>query len=195
MKKIAAALCLLLLLAAGDMAVARPAGGDTEVRLLACHGYGCNFRTMIPLTQQDLQAIRRAFAEYGKTAQGEREAVKKAVAIYEERTTQVIGVRDEPRMAFGRPKRKGQMDCTDESTNTQGVLRYLQGAGYLKFHRSGRPVVRGVFIDGRYPHWTAVMIDDKGGRWAVDSWYGAGGAEPDILPLKEWKKRGRGGRR
>lgn len=194
MKKIVAALCLLLLLAAGDMAVARPVG-DTEVQLLACHGYGCHFRTIVSLTQKDLQAIKHAFTGYGKTAQGEREAIKKAVAIYEERTTQVIGVRDEPRMAFGRPKRKGQMDCTDESTNTQGLLRYLQEAGYLKFHRSGRRVVRGVFIDGRYPHWTAVISDDKGMKWAVDSWYGAGGEEPDILPLKEWKKQGRGGRR
>jgi len=194
MKKITAALCLFLLLAAGDMAVAVPEH-DTAVHLLVCHGYGCNFRTMIALTPQDVQAIQRAFANDGNTAPGERAAIKKAVAIYEQRATQVIGVRDEPRMAFGRPKRKGQMDCTDESTNTQGLLRYLQGAGYLKFHRSGRRVVRGVFIDGRYPHWTAVISDDKGVKWAVDSWYGAGGEEPDILPLKEWKKHGRGGRR
>jgi len=126
---------------------------------------------------------------------GEREAIKKAVAIFEERATQVIGVRDEAKMVFGKPKRKGQMDCVDEAVNTETLLRYLKRAGYLHYHDILPRTARGVFIDGRYPHWTAVMIDSSGVKWAVDSWYEPGGGEPDIMPLKAWKKRGIGGQR
>lgn len=147
------------------------------------------------MTPTDMAAIKTLFERMGKTPEGERAAVKKAVAVFEERATQVIGVRDEPGMAFGRPMRKGQMDCIDEAANTETLLRYLKAAGYLKFHDVLRRTARGFFIDGRYPHWTAVIRDDRGMKWAVDSWYEPGGGEPDIMPLKEWKKHGVGGKR
>lgn len=168
---------------------------DIPARFQVCHGYGCYYRTTVILTPADIKAIAAQFAQNGKTPQGERAAVKKAVAIFEERSTQVIGVRDEPKMAFGRPGRKGQMDCVDEAANTGSLLYYLKTAGYLKFHDVGRRTFRGLLVDGRYPHWTAVIVENNGTKWAVDSWYEPGGGEPDIMPLKEWKKRGVGGKR
>lgn len=40
-----------------------------------------------------------------------------------------------------------------------------------------------------------MIIDDKNKKWAVDSWYEAGGGKPDIMLLSEWKKRGINGAR
>ena len=68
-------------------------------------------------------------------------------------------MRDKPKADFGASHIKGQMDCVDESTNTHGFLLYLANRGLLKFHKVGRKVSRGFFLDGRYPHWTAIVID------------------------------------
>lgn len=125
----------------------------------------------------------------------EREAIRKAVAIFENRATEVIGIRDEPKMAFGRPLRKGQMDCVDESINTERFLRFLENKKLIHFYKVEKRTSRGIFIDGRYPHWTAVITDNDNKKWAVDSWYEAGGGMPDIMPLSDWKKRGIGGKR
>lgn len=167
---------------------------NVQPRFRVCHGYDCHYRTMVTLTAADQAKIRRLFSTTADAA-GERKAIRKSVAIFEERSTQVIGVRDEPKMAFGRPNRKGQMDCIDESTNTDAFLHYLKANSLLRYHDVSRLDSRGFFIDGRYPHWTAVIVDRQKQKWAVDSWYEAGGGEPDIMPLKDWKKRGRGGSR
>lgn len=73
------------------------------------------------------------------------------------------------RECTGKARIKGQMDCIDESTNTDNFLRYLQSRGWLKHHTVARRTSRGAFFDGRYPHWTAVVEDKQGQKWAVDS--------------------------
>jgi len=160
-----------------------------------CHGYDCHYRTKVVLNVADQQAIIEVFARLGTQAEGEREAISIAVMIFEERATATIGVRDDARMVFGQARRRGQMDCVDESRNTDALLRALKSVGLLKFHDVGKRASRGFFFDGRYPHWTAVLIDDKQVKWAVDSWYEPGGGAPDIMVLKSWKKRGINGSR
>jgi len=160
-----------------------------------CHGYDCHYRTKVILTPADQQAIIQNFIRLGGSPAGERAAISDAVMIFEERSTAIIGVRDEARMAFAQARRKGQMDCVDESRNTDALLHALKTAGLLKFHDVGKRTSRGFLLDGRYPHWTAVIIDEKRVKWAVDSWYEAGGGAPDIMELRLWKKRGRGGQR
>lgn len=82
------------------------------------------------------------------------------------------------------------MDCVDESTNTDALLRYLQGRGLLTHHKVEPRTSRGFLLDGRYPHWTAVIGAPDGVKWVVDSWYAPMGGAPDIFPLSEWKQRG-----
>lgn len=160
-----------------------------------CHGYDCYYQTKVILTAKDLGRIRDLLHKGSKSPALEREALRKAIAIFEERSTATIGVRDKPRMQFGKARIKGQMDCVDESTNTDNFLRYLHSQGWLKYHQPTRKTTRGSFFDGRYPHWTAVMQDNEGLKWAVDSWFEPGGGLPDIMPLAEWKRRGYGGER
>ncbi|WP_247875213.1 hypothetical protein [Ochrobactrum sp. Marseille-Q0166] len=160
-----------------------------------CHGYDCYYQTKLTLTTQDLHRIENTMRKGSRSAAEERAALRRAIAYFEERGTAMIGVRDKPRMQFGKARIKGQMDCVDESTNTDNFVRFLHGKGWLKHHQPTRKTTRGSFFDGRYPHWTAVITADDGERWAVDSWYEAGGGAPDIMPLKEWKRRGYNGER
>ncbi|MCX2697829.1 hypothetical protein [Ochrobactrum chromiisoli] len=160
-----------------------------------CHGYDCSYKTKVILTAKDLSRIERLLRQGAQSPADERKALRQAVALFEERSTLTIGVRDKPRMQFGRARIKGQMDCVDESTNTDNFIRYLHSRGWLKYHQPARKTTRGSFFDGRYPHWTAVIEDNSGVKWVVDSWFEAGGGLPDIMPLSEWKRRGYGGER
>lgn len=160
-----------------------------------CHGYDCYYKTKVNLTATDLRHIQSLLRQGARSPTDERKALRQAVALFEERSTRAIGVRDKPRMQFGRARIKGQMDCVDESTNTDNFIRYLDSRGWLKYHRPVRKTTRGSFFDGRYPHWTAVIEDNASMKWAVDSWFEAGGGPPDIMPLSEWKRRGYGGER
>jgi len=160
-----------------------------------CHGYECYYQTKVILSAQDLRRRQNLMRQGAQSAAAERKALRAAIAFFEQRSTAAIGVRDKPRMQFGKARIKGQMDCIDESTNTDNFIRYLHSRGWLKHHTPVRKTARGSFFDGRYPHWTAVIQTKDGERWAVDSWYEAGGGLPDIMPLAEWKRRGYGGER
>ena len=125
----------------------------------------------------------------------EREAVRRADSYYENRAATYIGVRDKAKSDFTQSREKGQMDCIDESTNTHSLLLFLEENGLLKFHKVEHNVSRGIFVDGRYPHSTAVLRDPSGRKWAVDSWYEPTGGLPDVMPLSDWMKRGVMGQR
>jgi hypothetical protein len=79
------------------------------------------------------------------------------------------------------------MDCIDEATNTTSVLLVAERRGLLRHHEVTSPVARGFFLDGRYPHATAVLRETGGGSaWAVDSWPEANGKPPLVQPLDAW---------
>ncbi len=177
------------------MGLVFPVGLASAQTFSVCHGYECYYRSKVTLTSKEEQRIRGLLQAGGRSADGERKALRAAVAIVEQRSTATIGVRDKPKMQFGKARIRGQMDCIDESTNTDTFLHYLQSRGWLKHHSVARRASRGAFFDGRYPHWTAVIEDRQGQRWAVDSWYEAGGGPPDIMPLQQWKRRGYMGER
>ena len=105
----------------------------------------------------------------------------------------IVGARigtanDLPGMQFGQGT-DDQMDCIDEATNTTGLLIFLASHGYLTHHTVEAPSARGFFVDGRYPHTTAVLTDTSSGeKWAIDSWPRANALPPVIMPLKEWKR-------
>ncbi|MCX8280633.1 hypothetical protein OSJ77_10560 [Phyllobacterium sp. 0TCS1.6C] len=183
-------------LAVGALAamIAASNGARAE-RIAICHGYGCHFRTSLTLSNADRARIAAIMAGGKTSPAAERNATRRAVQYFERRGTAAIGIRDRPKMEFGKGREKGQMDCVDESTNTGRFLKYLKQNGMLRFHVPANRASRGNFIDGRYPHFTAVMVDRAGSSWAVDSWYEPGGGLPDIMPLSRWKQRGYGGQR
>jgi len=157
--------------------------------IMICHGYGCGFRTKLMLGAADGERFHAIMRAGSASPKAERAALSKAVRYFDSRANQATGFRDRPKTEFGNPER-GQMDCVDESTNTRALLLYLAERGMLKFHKVSSNVSRGFFLDGRYPHWTAVISDPSGVKWVVDPWYAQVGGAPDIFPYAQWKVRG-----
>ena len=188
-----AAICAGAVLALGVASGLSPVDAAVAVsspKLISiCHGYGCSFRTKLILGAADGARFRSIMSAGAGSPKAERAALARAVSYFDRRANQATGYKDRPRTEVGKPER-GQMDCVDESTNTRALLLYLAERGLLKFHKVGRNVSRGFFLDGRYPHWTAVIVDPSGVKWVVDPWYATVGGAPDIFPYEQWKVRG-----
>jgi hypothetical protein len=164
-------------------------------KFVACYGYGCRTRATYGITQEMSDRFAAIMNEGSVSPEAERAALRKAVAYYEKLSTQHIGATDEPKSPIAHSGKKGQMDCIDESTNTKHVMLYLQARGLFAYHRVEPNTSRGLLLDGRYPHWTAVIRDTNGKKWAVDSWYEPSGGQPDVVPLDYWRTRGVWGER
>jgi len=155
-----------------------------------CHGYGCRFETEIAINDQDLDHIRAIFSRVEDTARGEREAVQMAISYMETRVGSVTGTSaDRAEIESGGIGDKTQQDCIDESTNTTSYLLVMQRNNLLNFHNVRRPEIRGYWLDGRWPHWTAVLqTREDNEEWAIDSWWRDNGVLPVVIPLADWYK-------
>ncbi len=186
-------MCALML--AGCTSISSNYSGEiTEAkptRIYVCHGFNCSYKTRYAVTPKDLNRFAEIMAGGSASAEAERQAIAAADMYYEERAALAIGIRDKAKSNIKQSRVKGQMDCIDESTNTRSLLLFLAENNWLKHHKVEWNVSRGVFIDGRYPHSTAVITENVSGKkWAVDSWFEATGGAPDIVPLSYWKSRG-----
>lgn len=156
-------------------------------RIYVCHAFGCARKTAVDYSAKDLATLRRILAK-GRTSQAaERKAIAEAVAWSERKTGPVVGSENDvggyDLQNSGVP---GQMDCIDEATNTTSLLLLAEGRGYLSHHTVSRPVARGFFLDGRYPHATAVVRSSDGAAFAIDSWPQSNGKLPVVQDLDAW---------
>lgn len=159
-------------------------------RIVACHGYGCARRTALAVEPSLIHRAGTILKSGRPTPEMERRALGEVVKLYTSYLAIQIGsAPDRPKSPPSLSGQTGQMDCVDEAANTTSLLLVLQDHGLLVHHRVERPQSRGIFIDGRYPHTTAI-IAEKGSRreWAVDPWAKAPGERPDILPLAQWRQ-------
>lgn len=158
--------------------------------LVVCHGFGCAYRNTFPLTPGRV-AMLRGMLGSPKSAKDERKALATVVAWLDReggRTAGTVG-----RIARASAATKSgpkQMDCIDLTANITELLIVLDRNKLLKFHHVGEPVSRGVFVDGKQPHTTAVIVENKTGtEWSVDSWTKAYGQNPDIMTIADWKSK------
>ncbi len=157
-------------------------------KVWVCHGFGCHYKTPVTFSRRDIAAMRKIMGRPSSAA-AERARIRRLVAWAERRVAAEAGsANDVAGLDLGNARVRGQMDCLDEATNTTSYLLVAQERGLLRFHRVARPVARGYFLDGRYPHATAVVKAD-GAAYAVDSWPVSNGAAPLIMPLDEWFKQ------
>jgi hypothetical protein len=162
----------------------------TGIQIVACHGYGCAMRADIPIEGPWLaRAAALLRASHGSAAV-ERRALAEVVRLYMAHLTASFGGRpDEPRSPPSLSGVAGQMDCLDVTANVTSLFLVLEERGLLARHRVESPQSRGFFFDGRWPHYTAVLSESDGRRWAVDPW-SRPGERPDVLPLEEWSAEG-----
>jgi hypothetical protein len=158
--------------------------------LVVCHGFGCARRDTFPLTAGRV-AMLRGILGSAKSANDERKALAKVVAWFDREGGRTAGtVGRIARASAATRSGPTQMDCIDLTANVTELLIVLERNKMLKFHHVGEPVSRGIFVDGKQPHTTAVIVENAGGtQWSVDSWTRAYGQNPDIMTITEWKSK------
>jgi hypothetical protein len=158
--------------------------------LVVCHGFGCAYRNQFVLTPAKVSYLKGMLGA-AHSAKEERKLLARAVAWFDREGGRAAGT-------VGRIARAGaatksgpsQMDCIDLTANITELLIVLDRNKLLRFHRVGEPVSRGLFVDGKQPHTTPVIVDTATGtEWTVDSWTKAYGQSPDIMTITEWKSR------
>jgi hypothetical protein len=158
--------------------------------LVVCHGFGCAYRNQFVLTPARVANLK-AMLGAAHSAKEERRVLARAVAWFDREGGRAAGT-------VGRIARAGaatksgpsQMDCIDLTANITELLIVLDRNKLLRYHRVGEPVSRGLFVDGKQPHTTPVIVEiATGTQWSVDSWTKAYGQSPDIMTITEWKSR------
>lgn len=163
------------------------AAAYTPESFTVCHGYSCTHKSKAGFSDKEWNSIAAIFKKKpAKDAAGERGKIGYAIAKMETYAGAKTGTDIDLPMAVSFKENIQQMDCIDETVNTTHYLEMLQGAGLLTFHEPALPTHRGYFIDGRWPHNTAVIQEKGGDLWVVDSFYRANGEEPYILPRADW---------
>lgn len=157
-------------------------------RVTVCHGYDCTFRTAVAFSAEEWRRVRRSFEPPAPDPASERADIARAIATIEQIVGKRIGTAsDRGGIQFIAAGDATQQDCIDESTNTTSYLLLMQQDGLLRWHRVAKPASRGVFLDLRWYHQSAVIAERAGGReYVVDSWYGDNGEAPLVTTLTRW---------
>lgn len=152
-----------------------------------CHGYSCTFHTPVGITEKDWQDVLRIFNSASSNAEIERQKITKSIAKIEKIVTETYDLI--PDAAKAKTLRNGnyQMDCIDETINTDRYLRFLSDEDVFQFHKVIDPIHRGYFIDGMWPHNSAAIEEIKTGTvYAIDSYFHDNGVKVDAVPKAIW---------
>ncbi len=80
-----------------------------------------------------------------------------------------------------------QMDCIDETINTSLFLKFFERQDVLKWHEVGEPIHRGYFLDMKWPHNSATVIEKQSRDvYAVDSYWYDNGVPATIVHMDIW---------
>ena len=153
-----------------------------------CYGHTCHNIETLSISREEWERATAPLEEPAESAAKERQAIAASIAIMED----IVGRKTGTYRDLGRNLRgmgeSGQMDCIDESTNTNTYLYMLEQAGYLRWHRLLPRSTRFGFRAGM-PHTTAVIEDIcSSRRYAVDSWFFDNGKPPAIVELSAWER-------
>ena len=171
-------------LAVASLLFAGASAADETVAV--CYGYGCVAQAEIQYSPGQLGDVRRLLA-YAIDPAGERIILGKVIGRLYRWAGEQSPVHDDRGGNYADGNEPGKMDCIDHSTSTTRLLEMLQRLGYLRWHRVLAPEPR--YLLGLIAnHWSAVIEEKGGGRYAVDSWFVNNGEPAVILPLEEWKK-------
>ncbi len=155
-----------------------------------CSGYNCNFITEVKFTESEILGIDDIFSVLDNRSPAlERKMIAQAIAEIEIITGRVVGTKHDKGGVLENKfiGNKEKQDCVDESASTTSYLLFLSNRGLLKHHKIMVPQTRGALIDGRWPHFSAVILDNTNDtQYVVDSWYRDNGLPPVIMKLDKW---------
>lgn len=153
-----------------------------------CYDYECGIQTTVTLSLEQWQFISAPLDTLPVSSHTERQALRTTIARFEQVVGAITGTSAdlaENAQGAGDP---GQMDCIDESTNSETYLTLLQSRQRLRFHTVKPRVYRNKWIFD--VHWAAIIEETAtGDQFAVDSWFLDNGKPPYIQALKAWKNK------
>lgn len=164
----------------------QPATAD---EVTVCHGYNCRYKSRIRITADDISELKAIFARMPETPAGEREGMSLAVGWLETKAGALVGTANDEggvldNDSIGDPSKQ---DCVDEAATTTGYLMMLSLNGLITRHNVVKPRVRGIFIDGRWQHFTAVVRErDSNSEFAIDSWFRPNGQRAVVMTINDW---------
>ena len=203
----------LALIGAAVIAVAAAEPAPMPPRFEICYQLGCSRHAGVELTLAEVRAIAALFEGTGADPEQERQRIAAAIAAIE----RIAGQHTPTHLDRGRnpgdepipppvpgdpawpppPMRaphapvEGQLDCIDEATNTTAYLQWMAAAGWIRWHRVREWAFRAPDFFGQ--HWSAQVEElASGRRYVVDSWPGANGEPPEVLPFEVWRRGGTG---
>lgn len=155
-----------------------------------CYDHSCTTVVTDSLSPDEWQLATAVLRHSHRIPADEREAITVAIAAMEEVVGRHTGTSEDAGgnlRGFGKPS---QMDCIDESTNTNTYLLMFERDGLLQHHTVVRRSTRfGLFVG--MPHTTAVIEDNATHqRYVVDSWFHDNGQPPYVEKLEIWKAGG-----
>jgi len=162
----------------------------SRANFAVCHGFNCYYRTEGWITDKQWAQIEKIFKPAPKSAEEERTRIVRAIGRMETYAGMSSGLdQDRPEAETFEEDRITQMDCIDETVNTDLYLSFLFDAELIKHHRPHNPVHRGYFIDAAWPHNSAAIAEiETGTVYVIDSYFGKHGDDAHVIDLPAWAK-------
>ena len=158
--------------------------------VIVCSGYNCNFKKQIKFEAEDVEYIRSIFVmRDSRSPYEERQMIASAIATMETITGEIVGTKNDKGGVLENEYigDKTKQDCVDESATTTSYLNFLIEHELIFLHEIVVPQSRGALIDGRWPHFSAVIRDKTTKKqYVVDSWFRDNGKPPVIMELQDW---------
>lgn len=153
--------------------------------LSLCYHYGCKKSVSVTISPELNEQIKLQFGS-AKDASKERSVIASASALLYREIAQTTPLFADKGGNFRDGTADGRMDCADHSHNNTEILRYFAKQGWLRHHQVlSRGYRAPRFFD---LHYTAVIVDQDGKKWAVDSWFEDFGTPPYIIEWKTWRR-------
>lgn len=158
-----------------------------EVKVPVCFNYGCSERVMVRFTDADMLGVREVMLGAGSAVE-ERKAIPAALVLLYRAAGQQTPIHADRGGNLLDAGVQGRMDCIDHSTTTTSFLDLIASRELLRFHRVREPARRARFFS---QHFSAVIevvgeAEERGGSYAVDSWFVDHGQPALMIPLDEW---------
>lgn len=160
-------------------------GDPLRAPMILCEAQGCGATGAQSLSEEEAARLRALLAgDDGPT--GERRRLGRAIALLETMMGARNGTwRDHAANQHDFEDEPGQLDCIAESVNTRTYLDRLNAAGLIRHHQLGGFIHRYTVV---LQHVAVDIIENNSDdRFAVDSWVGANGEEPEIIPYGDWR--------
>jgi hypothetical protein len=158
-----------------------------EPSFVHCFDFGCKSQKEITYNAQQWQNVKDIFESTPLDVSGEKQAIRKAVALMEHFSGELVGTSLDKGGNYSGYDLEKQQDCIDESTNTYQYLKAIEELDLLKWHKVAPKKRRIVWFA---THWTAVIEENQSNQlFAVDSWYRDNGEPPYIQKLEDWEDK------